>query len=54
MSARVSGTLSSKMNPGRPHLLLTNDDGYDAEGIRELSKVLRGYGKVTLIGPDRE
>jgi 5'-nucleotidase len=42
------------MNPGRPHLLLTNDDGYDAEGIRELSKVLRGYGKVTLIGPDRE
>jgi len=37
-----------------PHFLLTNDDGVQAEGLRRLEEVLRRYGRVTIIAPDRE
>jgi len=35
-------------------ILLTNDDGFDSEGIQRLAQVLRGGGKhrVTIIAPD--
>ncbi|HOP57116.1 MAG TPA: 5'/3'-nucleotidase SurE [Bacillota bacterium] len=32
-------------------ILLTNDDGYDAKGIRILYEKLRKYGDVTLVAP---
>ncbi|HOW38194.1 MAG TPA: 5'/3'-nucleotidase SurE [Candidatus Izemoplasmatales bacterium] len=32
-------------------ILLTNDDGYDAIGIRILQKKLQKYGDVTLVAP---
>lgn len=32
-------------------ILVTNDDGYQAKGIRELSKFLRQYGNVTVVAP---
>lgn len=38
----------------RPFLLLTNDDGYFAEGLNVLRRVLCGEGKVVVVAPDRE
>jgi 5'-nucleotidase len=36
------------------HFLVTNDDGVQAEGLHHLAEVLRRYGRVTVIAPDRE
>lgn len=32
-------------------ILLTNDDGYMAKGIKVLAKLLSGYGEVTVVAP---
>src|SRR5512143_178531 len=37
-----------------PLILLTNDDGVHAPGIRALAQVLGGLGEVWLVAPDRE
>ena len=34
------------------HLLLTNDDGYDAPGLAALIEVGRALGEVTIVAPD--
>ncbi|MFD1564052.1 5'/3'-nucleotidase SurE [Haloarchaeobius amylolyticus] len=36
-----------------PHILLTNDDGIDAPGIRALYDALQAVGTVTVVAPDR-
>lgn len=36
-----------------PHILLTNDDGIDAPGIRGLADALSTVGTVTVVAPDR-
>jgi 5'-nucleotidase len=36
------------------HLLITNDDGIYAKGIRVLAKELSMIAKITLVAPDRE
>ncbi|WP_081985408.1 5'/3'-nucleotidase SurE [Natrinema salifodinae] len=36
-----------------PHILLTNDDGIDAPGIRALADALSTVGTVTVVAPDR-
>ncbi|PGF15007.1 5'/3'-nucleotidase SurE [Natrinema sp. CBA1119] len=36
-----------------PHILLTNDDGIDAPGIRALHDALTAVGTVTVVAPDR-
>jgi 5'-nucleotidase len=48
----VSSRAASK-NP-RLSILLTNDDGYRADGITALFETLRKKHKVTLVAPDRE
>jgi 5'-nucleotidase len=35
-------------------LLLTNDDGIDAPGLRSLVRALRGLGEIAVVAPDRE
>ncbi len=35
-------------------ILITNDDGYYAEGLRSLISVAESYGKVIVVSPDRE
>lgn len=35
-------------------MLVTNDDGVDAKGLRALAKALRAVGEVTVVAPDRE
>lgn len=37
-----------------PRLLVSNDDGVDAPGIRALAAELRKLGDVTVVAPDRE
>ncbi len=39
---------------GSMKIFLTNDDGYKAEGIKALYRVLSTNHQVTLIAPDRE
>jgi 5'-nucleotidase len=37
-----------------PHILLTNDDGYQAEGLRTLAAALAGFATVSIVAPSRE
>jgi 5'-nucleotidase len=37
-----------------PLILVTNDDGVHAQGIRALAQVLVGLGEVWMVAPDRE
>jgi 5'-nucleotidase len=37
----------------RPLILITNDDGVTARGINELSEVMRLFGDVVVVAPDR-
>jgi 5'-nucleotidase len=37
-----------------PLILVTNDDGVHAPGIRALAKALAGAGEVWIVAPDRE
>ena len=38
----------------KPLILLTNDDGFTADGIESLSRHLKGLGQIYVIAPDRE
>lgn len=35
------------------HILITNDDGYEAKGIKVLYDIMRSFGKVTVIAPKK-
>jgi 5'-nucleotidase len=35
-------------------ILLTNDDGIEAEGLKTLGKVLKGFAHLIVVAPDRE
>lgn len=34
-------------------ILITNDDGYEAKGIRTLVRILRPYGDITVVAPKK-
>lgn len=36
------------------HVLVSNDDGVDAPGIRILADAMRALGRVTVVAPDRD
>lgn len=36
------------------HILVTNDDGISAPGIKALAEALQEMGRVTVVAPDRE
>jgi 5'-nucleotidase len=36
------------------HILISNDDGYQAPGIRALAKALAVIARVTVVAPDRD
>lgn len=38
----------------RPRILVSNDDGVHAPGIRALAEAMREVGKVFVVAPDRE
>ena len=35
-------------------ILITNDDGTGADGIRKLAEIARGFGEVTVVAPDTQ
>lgn len=37
-----------------PHILLTNDDGIHAEGLRVLAAAFTGFADVSIVAPSRE
>lgn len=39
---------------GRPLILVTNDDGVQAEGIQRLARHLKRVGSVVVVAPDQE
>jgi 5'-nucleotidase len=41
------------MNMKRPTILVTNDDGYNAPGIRNLVEAMKAIGHVVVIAPDK-
>jgi len=38
----------------KPHILLTNDDGYAAEGLRVLAEALEDFATVSIVAPNAE
>ncbi|MFH1873620.1 MAG: 5'/3'-nucleotidase SurE [Pseudomonadota bacterium] len=47
-------TITKKSNGVNPLILVSNDDGYDSEGIQVLAQALRKIGRVVVVAPDRE
>lgn len=42
------------MSKNLPHILITNDDGIHAAGIKELWRVLKPYAHLTVVAPATE
>ncbi len=40
-------------NKNRPTILLTNDDGIDAKGMNSILPLLRKYGNIVVVAPDK-
>lgn len=36
----------------KPHILITNDDGFEAPGILKLTEIMRELGDVTVVAPE--
>lgn len=36
----------------KPHILITNDDGFKAEGIKHLTDIVSGNYRVTIVAPE--
>ncbi len=48
----ASGFGQLPLDPRRPVVLVTNDDGYEAGGIKALVDSLRGLGRIVVCAPD--
>lgn len=46
--------MTSSSSGERPRVLVSNDDGYRAEGLRALVDALAGWAEVYVVAPDRE
>ncbi len=40
------------MNNERPLILVSNDDGITAPGIRNLAHIMKEFGEVIVVAPD--
>ena len=40
------------MSSKKPLILITNDDGYNAKGIIELTNAMKGLGEIVVFAPD--
>jgi 5'-nucleotidase len=41
------------MNKKHPTILITNDDGFDSKGIAALTEVMRPFGNIVVVAPER-
>ncbi len=48
----ASGFGQFPLENDRPAILVTNDDGYEAGGIKALTESLRGLGRIVVCAPD--
>ena len=48
------GILIRVVSEHMPHILLTNDDGYQAEGLRAVAKELADFATISIAAPSRE
>ena len=48
------GARGGRPNPIMKHILLTNDDGIHAEGLRVVAEALAGLATVSIVAPSRE
>ncbi len=46
--------MTAATDPGRPLLLVSNDDGYQAPGVLALAARLESVGEVWVVAPERE
>jgi 5'-nucleotidase len=53
-SAADRGGAATSGGSGRPLILVTNDDGFDAPGIAALARAVDPLGRVVVVAPDRE
>jgi 5'-nucleotidase len=51
--AKPSGKASKGGRKRLPVILITNDDGISAPGIRNLVEAVKGLGKVVVVAPDK-
>ena len=51
---RAPGALRCEVMEEKPLILVTNDDGYDAPGIKALARAMENIGEVYTVAPDRE
>ncbi|HYA98305.1 MAG TPA: 5'/3'-nucleotidase SurE, partial [Methylomirabilota bacterium] len=42
------------MTTKKPHILVTNDDGYHAAGLKALVEALEGLATLSIVAPKRE
>ncbi len=40
-------------NKNRPLILITNDDGIQAKGLRSLIQAVQGFGDIVIVAPDK-
>jgi 5'-nucleotidase len=45
---------SNGSSNSKPHILLTNDDGIQATGLRVLAEVLADFARISIVAPSRE
>ncbi len=50
----MSPKTSRPVARSRPVILLTNDDGFVADGLQALRRAVRGLGEIWIVAPDRE
>ncbi len=53
-TARAEKPLKSSSSGKRPLILISNDDGINAAGIKALKKALQRLGDIYVVAPDRE
>lgn len=52
MSSYICPTKKEDMEHKKPLILITNDDGFQAKGIRALAACLRDLGELVVFAPD--
>ena len=49
----VKSSTTTRKSKGTMHILLSNDDGYSAQGLIALAEALKHYADVTVVAPER-
>ncbi len=53
IKTRTTSSKSTKVIPEQPIILITNDDGISAPGLRALVEAVKDLGKIVVVAPDK-